>query len=437
MVDVVHRSDAVVESEDIVDRSEEVFVADRHRNKFGNPCFRRRKDLFFLGTGIEYLSENIELDPFRNAVVFKFFARELKAVTLAEFKHIDHSVRENADLFFVNNDINVENSGILYLFCLFSRDDFSRIDEDLAADGVAYGSGRGTGNDPAAERKFLIIFIASDSRQIVRSLVEEKIVDVGNRAVNRCGFAGTEFHIKLFESLISRSFGNAEIFFRRVFLFKRRKNAFVLAESLFDLLVGIDPERSDKSRDGKFLSFVDSDEKNVVRVFFVFDPRTAVGHNGSREKFITRFVDFSGEVRSGGSDKLGNNDTLRAVDDESSRLRHKGEVAEEYDLFLYFSGLFVRKTACNAEGSGISRVSFFTFRFGILGFLVDRIIDVIENDRSRVVDYVGRVFENIFHSLFHEPFVRPELNVDQVGDCLDLSDLREINSLKLTRLEIR
>ena len=54
-----------------------------------------------------------------------------------------------------------------------------------------------------------------------------------------------------------------------------------------------------------------------------------------------------------------------------------------------------------------------------------------------MVDDVGGVFENVLHSLFNEPFVRPELNVDQVGNGLDLSDLGKVNSLQLTGFEIR
>ena len=257
------------------------------------------------------------------------------------------------------------------------------------------------------------------------------------RAVHRCGFAWTEFHIKFFECLISRSFGYAEIFLRCVFFFKRRKNTFVFAECFLYLFVGVDTERSDKRCYGEFLALVNSYKQNIVRVLFIFNPRTSVRHNGAGKKFVTGFVHFSCEVCAGRSYELGNNNAFRTVDDECSRFRHKREIAEEHDLLLNLAGLFVRQTAGDAQGCGVGRISFFAFRLGILRLFVDRIINVIENYRSRMVDDVGGIFEDVLHSLFNEPFVRSELNVDQVGNGLDLSDLGKVNSLQLTGFEIR
>ena len=62
----------------------------------------------------------------------------------------------------------------------------------------------------------------------------------------------------------------------------------------------------------------------------------------------------------------------------------------------------------------VVNVTLLTFFHGIFGSLVDRKINKLNKQITRVVDKGRNVIKDFFHALFKEPFIRFLLNLDEV-----------------------
>ena len=106
----------------------------------------------------------------------------------------------------------------------------------------------------------------------------------------------------------------------------------------------LDAEGSQHHGDGNFLTVIDLNGEHVPRGEVILDPRSAVGDQLRHKGLLPRNTEVSAVIDAGRTGQLVYNDTLRAVDDEGSSLRHRGKVAEINFFFLDFAGLFVYQT---------------------------------------------------------------------------------------------
>ena len=125
------------------------------------------------------------------------------------------------------------------------------------------------------------------------------------------------------------------------------------------------------------------------------------------------------EVHAGGADDLGDDDALRAVDDEGAAGGHEREVAHEYLLLLYLLGLLVAQPHAHLERRGIRGVARLALLLGVLGLLVHRIVDEAQLKITRVVGDGVNVLENLAQTGGQKPLVRAFLDLQQVGHVHD------------------
>ena len=125
-------------------------------------------------------------------------------------------------------------------------------------------------------------------------------------------------------------------------------DAGVLASFRFDLRVyGVVGQRSQKFRDGLLSGAVHTHGNHLVGIRFVFQPGASVGNDRRGEQFVIGLVYSDLVVRARGTDQLRDHDTLCAVVDESSLLRHYGEIAHKDFLLLYLTGLLIDEAYLN------------------------------------------------------------------------------------------
>ena len=108
------------------------------------------------------------------------------------------------------------------------------------------------------------------------------------------------------------------------------------------------------------------------------------------------------------------------------------DVREEID----FLGFLITQTHTNLQRRRICCIAFLAFADGIFGSLLERMADIVENDRPCVVLNVRRFPENNFDAFVDKPLVTVELNVDKVGDFLNFFDLCEVHPGIITELLI-
>ena len=161
----------------------------------------------------------------------------------------------------------------------------------------------------------------------------------------------------------------------------------------------------------------------VVHIRFVFEPSAAVRNNRAGIVVFADLVGLNFIVHTGRTNELGNNNALRAVDNECARFRHKRKIAHKDVLLFYFARRLIRKSYGNAQGCGIVYVAFLAFLNGILGCFAERIANEFDNEVACVVNYRRNFRKNVGNTLFEKPFIRFLLDLEKIGHFEDLVNL--------------
>ena len=201
-----------------------------------------------------------------------------------------------------------------------------------------------------------------------------------------------------------------------------------MAEYRFDLVRRLDAECADQDGNGELAVFVDTYVEHVIRVRLVFEPRTAVGDNRSREHTLTGFVNLLIVVHAGGADDLRNDDALRTVDDERSVIRHEREITHEDFGLFDLTCQFVGKTNFHLEGGCIVYIALFAFRNGILWLCIKRVGHKIDEEIARIVGNGGHIPQNLHEAFFEKPFVGLFLHLNEVRHLESLVDFGKAHS---------
>jgi len=125
-------------------------------------------------------------------------------------------------------------------------------------------------------------------------------------------------------------------------------------------------------------------------------------------------------IHAGGTHDLGDDDALRAVDDEGAARRHDGEIAHEDLLLLDLLGLLVAQPHANLQRRGVGGVPGFAFLNGILGLLIHRIVHKAQLKVAGIVGDDVHILEHLAQAGIQKPAIGVFLDLQQVRHILDL-----------------
>ncbi len=261
--------------------------------------------------------------------------------------------------------------------------------------------------------ELLIIFIAAKAAKIVSLRVKEQVVQVGQRALYCRRLAGAQLAVYLKQSLIA--VGLRVGLNGTVTLKDSLVEPFVVSEKISYLLVGAKAQSPDEYSQRDLSVFVDTNPCAAVGVHFVLEPCASVRDDLRFEQVCSRFILIAGEINSGRTHQLRNDNTLRAVYNKRSAVGHEREIAHEDLAFLDLARFGVCKPCHHHKTCRVGYVALLALRNGIFQIIVEAVINkghlkcsVIVRDRRHFAEYLPQ-------TLIQKPVVRILLNLDKVG----------------------
>ncbi len=406
MVDVVNRTHALAEINKITDGSIYIVKNDVLGNKLLGARLYHFLQLLLVGSAFENF--------FKNAEAYLFVYAVFCGVKIHIGSHIHHAVSYylHFPLFNAVSGLACGSGiGLLVLYrepCLayarlfdltrlFIGDELSLVGDYFSGKRISNGSGQIVSGYTRTDTQLLIIFVTSETCKIVTLCVEEKTVEVILSAFHRRWFARAELFINFKESFLTVLCG--------ILLEDSLVEPFVRTEKLLYLNVRSAAEGTDKGGKRDLPVFVYADICNVVGIHFVFKPRAPVGDNGSLEEILACLILFKSVVNAGGTNELRNDNALRAVDNESSAVGHKREIAHEYFVFLNDACFLVPERSLYSQWSGVGNVPLLALRNGIFRCVVDRVIHKVQHQIAVIVGNSRNIAENLFKSFIQKPLV--------------------------------
>ena len=310
---------------------------------------------------------------------------------------------------------------------LLFGDDLPLRSEQFARFGVENVVRDAAAGQTVGKVEFFVELITPHLDHVVAARIEEEVVQVlAHRFLGR-NFAGAQAAVESDETVRLRLDG------RRILLvaLDGRRDHLVSAEQLFERAVGAVAERAQKHRRREFALSVHAHPQDALRILFEFQPCPAVGDDGRLVDLLARLIRFGDVVHAGGTDKLGDDDALRAVDDEGTVVRHEREIAHKDDGIDDLVLDLVDKAHLHAKGQGVSRVAVAALLLIILGRIAEFVAQEVQLE---VIGKVGNgriVLENFRDPLVDERVIALFLDLDEVGDVDDFVDLAELPSLGL------
>ena len=135
---------------------------------------------------------------------------------------------------------------------------------------------------------------------------------------------------------------------------------------------------------------------------------------------LVGLVHFVAVVHTGGTDDLGDDGTLSAVDDEAAALGHNGQVAHEDVLLLDLVGLGIAQPHPDLDGAGIGGVPLLALLNGVLGGVVHGVVQEAQLQLTGEVGNGAYVPEHFPQALVQEPLVGVLLDAEHIGHFQDL-----------------
>ena len=286
------------------------------------------------------------------------------------------------------------------------------LEDDLAGGGVRHGHRQLLALGAGPDGQLLIELVPAHHGQVVAAGIEEQTLQQRFRGIHRGGLAGAQLAVDLQQRLLV---GLAGV------LLQRGHDAAVIAETLQDLAVGLEAQRTDQAGDGQLAVLVDADPEHLAGVGLVLQPRAAVGDDGAGQQGqIGLQVDLLAVVHAGGADDLADHHALGAVDDKGAAVGHQREISHEDLLLLDLAGLLVVQTYPHLHGSGIRGVTRLALLHVILGFLVHAVINEAQLQITGIVRDRSHIGKYLPQAGLQEPLVGSLLDLQQVGHRHDL-----------------
>ena len=343
-----------------------------------------------------------------------------------EIVDINHAVRDDLDGLLADLDINAVNARMFNSLGIRPGENSALLKEDFAGHRVYNRSGKLAVGNPLADRQLLIVFVTADLREVIPSGVKEQRVDVASGGIDGGRLAGAQLAVNLLQRLIDR--------LDRILL-DGGAEQLVLPEEGYHLLIGRHAERTDEGRDGKLSVLVDPRPEHAVGIGLILEPCAAVGDDRRGKELAARLIAGAGIVDARRTDKLGDDNPLRAVDDEGAALGHERKITHKNFLLLDLAGLAVQEAGGDDERRGKGGITFLALFNRVLGFILQAVIDKVQHQVSLIVGDGRHILEDLFQPFLEEPAVGVLLYLDQVWHVQNFVNLSEAHANILTKVD--
>ena len=253
--------------------------------------------------------------------------------------------------------------------------------------------------------QLLIQFVTADLREIITARIKEEIMEQRRTTIFGSRFTRAELVIDLDQSGL---FVRGAVFFQRLF------DMDIMIEKLQDLFIGRVAQRTDEDSDRHLTVTIDTDGDGAGRIRFQFDPRTAVRDQLRGINLLVESISFTLVVYARGTNQLGYDDTLGAIDDECTRVRHDREIPHEQIVLFQLAGFLVFQTRLHVQWSGVVHILRLALFDIVLALAEIEIAKVQRPFLSAVLDR-RNICENILQPFLAEPFIRLRLQIEQMG----------------------
>ncbi len=340
---------------------------------------------------------------------------DLLGVEGDKIRHVYHAVGEHLDHMVLARLLHNEGRPVHALglqgLGLLPGEDLPRLGQHLAGDGVHHVLRQAEARQTARNSQLLVELIAAHRGQIIAAGVEEQRVQKALGGIHRGRLTWAELAVDLQHGVL---IGLAGV------LLQGGHDAGILAKQLQDLRVGLGTHGADKGSHRQLAVLVDANIEHVGKVGLILQPCSTVGNDRGGIGQVLRLVGVAGIVDAGRAHQLGDNDTLRAVDDKRARVGHQGQVTHKDLLLLDLLGLLVAQAHLHLDRRGIIHVPALALVHVVLGLFVHRIVDEGQLQVARVVGDGGHIPEHLPKALLQEPPVGVFLHLQQVGHLQDL-----------------
>ena len=146
-----------------------------------------------------------------------------------------------------------------------------------------------------------------------------------------------------------------------------------------------------------------------------FEPRSAVGYDGGVVFALAALVQLARRVNAGRPDQLTDHHALRTVDDKAAVVRHQREIAHKDLLVHNFPRVVSNQPDLDFERRRIGGVPFAALVFAVLAFEIQRVLQKLQLESSRIIHYGREVVEYLSDALAHKSVVGIFLHLYQVG----------------------
>jgi hypothetical protein len=269
--------------------------------------------------------------------------------------------------------------------------------------------------------------VPSDLGEVVPLRVEEEVGEQLARGVGGRRLARAQLAVDVDERLVG-ALG--------VVLLERVADrlvgpAVLVGDEPEERVVGVaELERLEQHRHRLLALPVDADVHDVFLVDLELEPRAAAGdHLGVGDILFGRgLVGIQAEVHAGRAHQLRHDDALGAVDDERAPVGHHREVPHEDRLLLDLTRARVHEPGGDEERARVGHVPFATLLLGVLR-RVEHVVGQLELELTGEVLDRRDVTQHLGDTVLQKPLEGFGLNLDEVRELLDLTQLSERNPL--------
>jgi len=421
MVDVVDVADVVAEAVEIVDGREDIIHNDMVGHQLAGTFADGLPAVLLRLVVFQDLLEDREADPFVDA--------QLPAVEIDEAADVHHTIRNDLDFaalaVVVHHHIRDGHTGVLEFDSAGTADQVACLIQNLAGQRIDDRAGEAAAGQPVGNAQLFIVFIPAHPGQVVPPGVEKQALEMLLGIFHGQGLAGAELAVDLEQRLLG-VLGDI--------LFNGGVDPLVVPEEIEELGIGAQAQRPHKHGHGQLAVFIDPHVEHVGGVGFILQPCAPVGDDGGGEELFTGGIVGHPVIHAGGTDELGNDDPLGAVDDEGAAVGHQGEIAHEDFGLFDFAGFLVEKAGADPQRGGVGHVPFLALLNRVFRSFVQPVIDKLQHQVARVIGDGRNVAKHLFEALVQKPVVGILLDLDQVGHVEDFIDLRKAHARRFAQL---
>ena len=405
MVDLVGGAHAVVQAQHVVDRGEDIVHRDGAADQLVAVFAQQLLLLLRVGGGVQDLADAGQAGALVDAgLLLHVEAEEGLGVHTAVG---DDDEGHRVPHLLVDQHLDAGDAGGVDLLGLGAVDLLAVCDQQLAGqrgDHILAGAQAG---DAAGQRQLVVHLVAAKAGQVITAGVKEQRIQMAAAAFHRRGLAGAQLAVDFQQAFLS---GVGDVLFQRSV-----DLGLGITEELTDLLVGAKAQRTHQRGDRQLAVFVDTDIENVLGIGLILQPGAAVGVHGSGKQVLAGAV-LAGTVENAGrTDQLADDGALRTVGDKGAGIGHEREIAHEDLLLLHFPGLLVEQPRRDVQRGRVGGIPFLAFFDGVLGVLVQPVVDEFQHQVAGVVLDRGNVVEDFTQAFLQEPVVRIFLDLDEIG----------------------